>query len=50
MIDVHPFYEARRSEMAASMRQRLDLVDDLLQAQLGAGEYWSRQERDHARV
>src|SRR5262245_12098426 len=38
MSDVHPFYEAHRLEMEASMRQRLDLIDDLLQAQLGAAD------------
>src|SRR5215468_539991 len=35
MPKVHPFYEARRSSMEASMRQRLDLVSDLLAAQVG---------------
>src|SRR5499427_6165710 len=36
MPEVHPFYEAHRSSMEASMRQRLDLVSDLLAAQVGA--------------
>ena len=36
MPQVHPFYEAHRSSMEASMRQRLDLVNDLLAAQVGA--------------
>jgi len=35
MPQVHPFYEAHRPALEASMRQRLDLVSDLLAAQLG---------------
>jgi hypothetical protein len=35
MPEVHPFYEARRTELEASMRQRLDLIDDMLRAKLG---------------
>jgi len=35
MLPVHPFYEAHRTAMEASMRQRLDLVSDLLAAQVG---------------
>jgi L-2-amino-thiazoline-4-carboxylic acid hydrolase-like protein len=35
MTQVHPFYEAHRPAMEASMRQRLDLVSDLLAARLG---------------
>jgi hypothetical protein len=35
MPQVHPFYEAHRPAMEAAMRQRLDLVSDLLAAQLG---------------
>ena len=38
MPQLHPFYEAHRSSMEASMRQRLDLVSDLLAAQVGASE------------
>src|SRR5262249_2520842 len=38
MGQLHPFYEANRSSMEASMRQRLDLVDDLLAAQVGEAE------------
>src|SRR5215469_6414293 len=36
MPQIHPFYEAHRASMEASMRQRLDLVGDLLAAQVGA--------------
>jgi hypothetical protein len=32
--EVHPFYEAHRAEMEASMRQRLDLIDDMLRERL----------------
>jgi len=32
--EVHPYYESHRSEMEASMRMRLDLIDDLLQQHL----------------
>jgi hypothetical protein len=32
---VHPFYEAHRASMEALMRQRLDLVSDMLSARLG---------------
>ena len=32
--EVHPYYESHRSEMGASMRMRLDLIDDLLQQHL----------------
>ena len=35
MPQIHPFYEAHRPEMEAAMRQRLDLVSDLLAAQVG---------------
>ncbi len=35
MPEVHPFYEAQRSSMEASMRHRLDLVSDLLAAHVG---------------
>lgn len=35
MPQVHPFYEAHRASMEASMRQRLDLVSDMLAARLG---------------
>jgi hypothetical protein len=35
MPQAHHFYEAHRSSMEASMRQRLDLVSDLLVAQVG---------------
>ncbi len=35
MPEIHPYYEAHRPAMEASMRQRLDLVDDLLAARLG---------------
>ena len=34
MPEVHPYYESHRSEMEASMRMRLDLIDDLLQQNL----------------
>ena len=37
MPQVHPFYEAHRASMDASMRQRLDLVNDMLTARLGEG-------------
>jgi L-2-amino-thiazoline-4-carboxylic acid hydrolase len=33
--ELHPFYEAHRSEMEASMRLRLDLIEDLLHERLG---------------
>src|SRR5260370_42664515 len=33
--EVHPFYEAHRAEMEASMRQRLDLIEDMLLERLG---------------
>jgi L-2-amino-thiazoline-4-carboxylic acid hydrolase len=33
--EVHPFYEARRAELEASMRQRLDLIEDMLRERLG---------------
>jgi len=36
--EIHPFYETHRSTMEASMRQRLELVKDLLVAQLGETE------------
>jgi len=36
--EIHPFYETHRSTMEASMRQRLELVKDLLVAQLGEAE------------
>ena len=32
--EAHPYYESHRSEMQASMRMRLDLIDDLLQQHL----------------
>jgi len=37
MPQVHPFYEAHRASMDASMRQRLDLVNDMLTGRLGEG-------------
>jgi hypothetical protein len=36
--EVHPFYETHRVEMQAGMRQRLDLIDDLLLQRLGLNE------------
>src|SRR5215471_18500318 len=36
MSQIHPFYEAHRASMESSMRQRLDLVSDLLADQVGA--------------
>ena len=35
MPELHPFYEAHRSEMEATMRLRLDVIDDLLRERLG---------------
>ena len=32
--EAHPYYKSQRSEMEASMRMRLDLIDDLLQQHL----------------
>lgn len=34
MNQLHPFYEAHRPAMEATMRQRLDLIDDLLRERL----------------
>jgi L-2-amino-thiazoline-4-carboxylic acid hydrolase-like protein len=35
MPELHPFYEARRPEMEAAMRLRVDVIDDLLRERLG---------------
>ena len=35
MPELHPFYEAHRTEMEATMRLRLDVIDDLLSEHLG---------------
>src|SRR3954468_9020173 len=35
MNQLHPFYEAHRPAMEATMRQRLDLIGDLLRERLG---------------
>ena len=35
MTDIHPYYQEQRPAMEASMRQRLQLVDDLLRDRLG---------------
>jgi hypothetical protein len=34
----HPFYEARRPEMEATMRQRVDLIDELLRDRLALAD------------
>jgi L-2-amino-thiazoline-4-carboxylic acid hydrolase len=36
--EVHPFYEAHRAEMEVSMRQRLDLIEDMLLERLGLND------------
>lgn len=38
MPEIHPYYEAHRPAMEASMHQRLDLMTDLLEARLGQTE------------
>ncbi len=38
MLEIHPYYELHRSAMEASMRQRLDLVDEMFEAHLGRSE------------
>jgi hypothetical protein len=38
MAELHPFYEAHRVEMEASMRQRLDLAEPLLREHLGVSD------------
>lgn len=38
MPEIHPYYEAHRSAMEASMRQRLDSVNEMFEARLGRTE------------
>jgi len=38
MPEIHPYYEAHRSAMEASMRQRLDVVNEMFEARLGQTE------------
>lgn len=38
MTDIHPYYQEQRPAMEASMRQRLQLVDDLLRDRLGKSD------------
>lgn len=38
MTELHPFYEARRPQMEAAMRQRLDLADALVREHLNVSD------------
>ena len=38
MPAIHPYYEAHRTVMEASMRQRLDIVSEMFEARLGQTE------------